>query len=98
MADENVGSWWSNIIGARQGQTGKLQRLSSPPPPPEENWPRAQKFVGALTPIFVLRSVAAESWDVQRGFQMQPRELADYLIRGGNARLAKLTDMPPDQS
>jgi hypothetical protein len=98
--NDNVGSWWQIITGSRQGQTGRLQRLASPPPPAAENWPRAQKFTGELVPIFVFRSVAAIDWHVDKGFQMQPRQLADYLVRGGNARPAKVADMPPteDQS
>jgi hypothetical protein len=59
-----------------------------------ESWPRAQKFGGPPTPVFIFRSVAASSWSVDRGFSVQPAELAAYLIKTGHARAAHPDEMP----
>jgi hypothetical protein len=70
---------------------------AAPAEPASEDWPRAQKFGGGPTPLFIFRSVASPSWSVERGFSLQPAELAALLIRGGHARPARLDEMPRDE-
>jgi hypothetical protein len=86
-------------IPSRQGTLGQTVRLPAAPAadPASETWPRAQKFGGAPTPLFIVRSVASPSWSVERGFSLQPAELAALLIRGGHARPARLDEMPTDE-
>jgi hypothetical protein len=87
---------WVLEIPSRNGALGQTVRLPAAPPADRasETWPRAQKFGGAPTPLFIVRSVASPSWSVERGFSLLPAELAALLIRGGHARPAHLDEMP----
>jgi len=94
-------SKWTTTVVTEFLRTGtyrpgsmRVFRSDTPPPPAEENWPRAEKFGGTPTHVFIFRSVASTSWNVDRGYAMLPAEFAKFLIRGGHARLARPEKIP----
>jgi len=91
MDDARPHGWVTMIPARLRGGLGQTLRLPAAPAvdPAAENWPRAEKFGGPPTHVYIFQSVASTSWSVDRGLSVQPRELAEHLIARGHARLAK---------